>query len=232
MVTLYIMIYDFNIITGGCIKMRLKQHLDIGNKVLEDNIISTFKVNRVAYLFGTIAPDLNCIYPAHRLRTTESRFSKKLKIAGNASTSLIKSFMLGVITHYVCDYFCYAHNIESLGLPHKKYEDNLYKYYESHLDEMEDAYDNLLDHWLDFKAQSKKKCVKNNCLTSESHVEFIMNQVKNMNKLYMNSDRVDKKVGWTDKIEQMQKDIEYATFMVERVLTITLEPFKCLVGEY
>lgn len=212
--------------------MRLKQHLDIGNKVLDDGIINTFEVSRTAYLFGTIAPDLNCIYPAHRLKTTESRFCKKIKRLDGAHTNLIKSFILGVITHYICDYFCYAHNIESLGVPHKKYENNLYRYYESHLDEMKDNYDKLLKHWLNFKEQSIEKCVENNCLDSDSHVDFIMNQIKNMNNLYMNGDNITKKDNWTEKIEQMKKDVEYSTFMIEHVLTITLEPFKCLVGEY
>lgn len=48
----------------------------------------------------------------------------------------------------------------------------------------------------------------------------------------MINNKLEKKDGWTEKIEQMQKDLEYTTFMVEHILTITLEPFKCLVGEY
>lgn len=212
--------------------MKLKQHLDIGNKVLNDNIIKTFNVNRIAYLFGTIAPDLNCIYPAHRLKTTEDRFYKRLRRVDKASTDLVKSFTLGVITHYICDYFCFAHNIESLGIPHREYESNLYKHYESHLSEMTDSYDNLLNHWLHFKQESQEKCLVDNSLNSEAHADFIMNQLKNMNELYMSSASLSKKDDWTTKVEQMQKDIEYATFMIEHLLGMVLEPFKCVVGEF
>ena len=212
--------------------MKLKQHLDIGNKVINDNIIKTFEVNKVAYLFGNVAPDLNCIYPAHRLKTTEERFYKRLKRVDKASTNLIKSFTLGVITHYICDYFCYAHNIESLGVSHKKYENNLYRYYESHLSEMTENYEKLLEHWLVFKEQSKEKCIVNNSLDEKAHIEFIMNQLKNMNELYISSNILSKKDNWTTKVEQMQKDIEYTTFMIEHLLCIVLEPFKCVVGEF
>lgn len=212
--------------------MRLKQHLEIGNKVLEDNIINTFKVNRITYLFGTIAPDLNCVYPAHRLKTTESRFCRKLRTIDKASTNIVKSFTLGIITHYICDYFCYAHNIDSIGISHKKYENNLYNYYESHLDEMKNNYDKLLDHWLNFKEQSKEKCIVNKCLDCESHVDFIMNQIKTMNNLYISKASLKNKDNWTTKIDQMQRDIEYSTFMIEHILGITLEPFKCMVGEF
>lgn len=212
--------------------MKLKQHLEIGNKVLEDNIINTFSVNRIAYLFGNIAPDLNCIYPAHRLKTTEGRFYKRLKRVEKSTTNFMKSFTLGVITHYICDYFCYAHNIESIGIPHKEYEKNLYNYYESHLDEMSDEYDRMLSHWVNYKVQSKVKCIKNDCMTTDTHCKFILNQIKCMNILYMNDNKTSKKDSWTTKIEQMKKDIEYSTFMIEHVLAITLEPFKCMVGDY
>lgn len=212
--------------------MKLKQHLEIGNKVLDEGLINTFKVNRIAYLFGNIAPDLNCIYPAHRLKTTEKRFYKRLKRVEKSSTPLIKSFTLGVITHYICDYFCYAHNIESLGVPHKKYETNLYNYYESHLNEMAKDYDTMIDNWVSCKRQSNEECIVDGCMTVDKHCKFILSQIKYMNSLYMNGCDKNKKGNWTTKIEQMQKDIEYTTFMIEHILTITLEPFKCMVGEY
>lgn len=212
--------------------MKLKQHLDIGNKVINDNIIKTFEVNKVAYLFGNVAPDLNCIYPAHRLKTTEERFYKRLKRVDKASTNLIKSFTLGVITHYICDYFCFAHNIESLGIPHREYESNLYKYYESHVSEMEYNYEKLLNYWLHFKQESMEKYIVDNSLNSEAHIEFIMNQLKNMNEIYISSNILSKKDNWTTKVEQMQKDIEYTTFMIEHLLGMVLEPFKCVVGEF
>lgn len=212
--------------------MKLKQHLKIGKTVLDKNIITTFKVNRIAYLFGNIAPDLNCVYPAHRLKTTEKRFYKRLKRIEKSDTNLIKSFTLGVITHYICDYFCYAHNIESLGVPHKKYETNLYNYYESHINELGKFSSRLENKWIEAKQQSQKNCIENECMTIESHCEFIMNQIKYMNNCYLGNDKLNKKSDWTGKIDQMQKDLEYSTFMIKHILILTLEPFKCLVGDY
>lgn len=212
--------------------MKFKQHLEIGNKILDTEVLDSSKINRAAYLFGNVAPDFNCVYPAHRLKTTEKRFMKRLKRMEKASTSIVRSFTLGVITHYICDYFCYAHNIESLGVPHKKYETNLYNYYEAHMDEIGRDHDKILKHWLVFKDKSKKECMDNECMSVDAHCEFIISQVKYMNSFYLGGDNLDKKVSWTDNISQIRKDMEYSYFMIIHTIPLILEPFKCVVGNF
>jgi hypothetical protein len=218
--------------------MKLKQHIEIGNYILDntdDDKFKEFGLARKAYLLGCIAPDLNCVYPAHRLKTTENRFFKRLKLIANSHNSIIKSFTLGVITHYICDYFCYAHNIESLGLPHKKYETNLYNYYEKHCDELCSASsDWLLNIWSDNKEKSIDKCVdKSNdslIMTTEIQCNLILEQVKLMNKEYLTEcySRVD----WINKKEQMNMDLTYTLFMAEHIVNMILEPFRCLISTY
>lgn len=212
--------------------MKLKQHLEIGNAVLQSNVLDMVNINRTAFLLGNIAPDLNCVYPAHRLKTTEKRFYKRLRLAEKAETSVIKSFVLGVVTHYICDYFCYAHNIESLGVPHKKYETNLYNYYEAHVDEVNAEQKNLEQIWVKAKEGSIKKYLGDGCMNTDLHCEFIVNQIKYMNDTYMNSSNNSEKVDWTSNSNQIKKDLEYTAFMIRHILTLTVEPFKCFVGDY
>lgn len=212
--------------------MKLKQHLEIGNAVLQSDVLDMVNINSTAFLLGNIAPDLNCVYPAHRLKTTEKRFYKRLRIAEKSEISVVKSFMLGIVTHYICDYFCYAHNIESLGVPHKKYERNLYNYYEAHIDEVNAEHKNLEEIWVKAKAGSIKKYLGDGCMDTDLHCEFIVNQIKYMNDKYMNSSNDSEKVDWTSNSSQIKKDLEYTAFMIRHILTLTVEPFKCFVGDY
>lgn len=212
--------------------MKFKQHIDMGKYILENNIIKTFNVNRAAYLFGNIAPDFNCIYPAHRLNTTEKRFYKRIRKTKKAQTDLIKSYNLGIVTHYICDYFCYAHNIKSLGFIHKKYETNLYKYYKNNIGELNDTLNGIAEIWAKNKSKCKQMCVKDQCFTSDEHNNFIMEQIKLMNNDYMNRSKNSKYCDWTSKTSQIIRDTKYSMFMAEHIITLILEPFKCLVGSF
>lgn len=205
--------------------MKLRQHLDIGNIVLSNNMLGNFNINKKTYLLGNIMPELILIKHSYKFNTTKNRLHKLIKMIDSSSTNIVKSFTLGLITHYICDYFCYGNNPESSGVSNREYEDSLYKYYKSHLDEIMDNKDDLLSNWLYFKEQSKEKCIKDQCLTSQSHIEFIVNQINSMRTVYKNSDELT-------TIEHIQRDIKYSTFMIKHVLTIVLEPFKCMVGEF
>lgn len=213
--------------------VKLRQHISIGKKVLESDIIDTFKVNKAAYLIGNIAPDLNCIYPAHRLKSTEKRFYRRLRKMDSSCSPIIKSFVLGVITHYICDYFCFAHNNKSLGALHRKYESNLYEYYNAHFDEMDCSFDRMMNAWLLFKDKSRHKYEVDSTLDSKAHCEFIIEQVKDMNKLYLNGVSLNNKGrNWTVDVSQMSKDIKYSYFMIINTLPLILEPFKCLIDNF
>ena len=103
--------------------MKMLQHIKIAKitaENLNNNIDKKFKLDKVVFCLGSIYPDLNCIYPAHRLSSTSNRISKKIKLIDKYGDGIIKSFNLGIITHYISDLFCYAHNNKSLGLKHRK----------------------------------------------------------------------------------------------------------------
>lgn len=211
--------------------MKLYQHLLVGRSILDNNEVPGIeytKFSRLAYLFGNMAPDLNCIYPAHRLKTTENRFYRKIKLVDRCNISCIKAFELGVLTHYLCDYFCYAHTIESIGVIHKKYETNLYNIYKAHLDERQEQLDDLKGIWKSSKENTIGSVAKNNIIDMNNHCDFIITQLKQLSDYYkLNMHKVNK--GWAFDYEQMQMDLTYAKFMVENILGLIVDPCKCLM---
>lgn len=211
--------------------MKLYQHLLVGRSILDNNEIPGIeytKFSRLAYLIGNIAPDLNCIYPAHRLKTTENRFYRKIKLIDRCNISCIKAFELGILTHYLCDYFCYAHTIESIGVTHKKYETNLYNIYNAHLDERQEQLDDLKNVWKSSKENTIGSVAKDNVIDMNNHCDFIITQLKQLNDYYkLNMHEANK--GWAFDYEQMQMDLTYAKFMVENILGLIIDPCKCLM---
>ena len=69
-------------------------------------------------------------------------------------------------------------------------------------------------------------------MDTDLHCEFLVNQIKYMNDKYMNSSNDSEKVDWTSNSSQIKKDLEYTAFMIRHILTLTVEPFKCFVGDY
>lgn len=214
--------------------MKLAQHIKVGKTVLESldsnkHEVNYYEINRFAFLFGCIAPDLNCVYPAHRLSTTERRFYKKLKQVTTASLNIFRSFELGVMTHYICDYFCYAHNNESLGGKHKKYESNLYSYYNVHIEELKNDANKLLNKWLRTKRKVVDDVITTDTLTYKEQCDVIIKQVKLMNDEYLKDTSVNQNYGWWSKEDQLEYDLRYIIFMAQHIAELAVEPFKCMV---
>lgn len=214
--------------------MKLKQHIEIGKLVYKQ--IKAYevepnrnKIKKIPFLLGTIAPDLNCVYPAHRLSTTEKRFYKRLKISASTEIATLKSFTLGVITHYICDYFCYAHNNESLGAKHKKYETNLWNYYIAHLDELESTPSRIRREWKINKEKSINNSFTDNELSIEEQCNIILEQIKLMNKEYKENTVVDRRKNWEQFESQLKYDLQYIIFMASHIDMLVIEPFRCIV---
>lgn len=216
--------------------MKLKQHIAIG-KLVFDEIVSSgiepdrYKLMKTPFLIGNIAPDLNCVYPAHRLVTTEHRFYKRLKVSASTEFIMLKSFTLGVITHYICDYFCYAHNNESVGVKHKKYETNLWNYYNAHLRELEETPVRILNEWKKNKELSIENNLDNNELRVEEQCQIILEQIKRMNDEYMQHTQVDKRKNWEQLESQLKYDMQYIIFMASHIDMLIMDPFRCMVLE-
>lgn len=96
-------------------------------------------VSRGLLLVGSVAPDLRCVLPSHRITTTGKRFIRRLYKVKNFKSGYRRSFWMGVILHYVCDYFCLAHNSDKIksGLGHTMYETELNRFIKEHLDNIE-----------------------------------------------------------------------------------------------
>jgi len=87
------------------------------SKVLYENCLEdlNFKLDRYKFMYGNIKPDIFCNYfkDNHTIKGSieiVKEHSQKL-INGNNNISRF-SVELGVICHYVCDYFCIYHTDE------------------------------------------------------------------------------------------------------------------------
>jgi len=83
------------------------------------------------YILGNLAPDIigSFLFRQHSYITCGARFRKLLRrlFDGKVTrSSTLFSFYTGVISHYVCDFLCYAHTTAFMGSvrEHYKYEKN------------------------------------------------------------------------------------------------------------
>lgn len=87
----------------------------------------------------------------------------------------------------------------------------------------------LTDIWNKNKAISIQRVIGDGCMNSEEHCKFVLEQVKLMNAEYSKGLGTKEESEWYWKKGQMQKDMEYAMFMILNITDIVMEPFKCLV---
>lgn len=199
-------------------------------KNIEDNI--DFKVNKRAYLIGSVIPDLNCIYPLHTIGMTFKRFRKKLDRMDKAESVMLKSYTLGVITHYICDYFCYAHNIVFPNPKHAIYE----RYMKQHLkaSSLTEAYrtEELEKHWKEIQAHIIEGMKYNNTeeainsITTKgiNHINYIIETVSYMHIDYIEKTTNTKDKRWCSSIPKIELDLEYSTFMCNKIALLILNP--------
>ena len=198
--------------------MMKTSHIKVANKTLEsiqENI--NWKINRKAFLFGSVAPDINCIFPAHTVKGTFKRFKHKLLRMDSSESNLIKSFTLGVITHYICDYFCYAHNLAHVDPKHHIYE----KYMKNHIIMHEKSLGNntndIESQWNDIKIHiiesmnmsgNIEDIIASISNQGKDHIEYIMETINNMHTdyLYKTHNTEDKK--WYNSIDKIELDLE------------------------
>lgn len=220
--------------------MKLVHHIKIAKIIadkLEENNKKEYLINRSAFYIGSIIPDINCIYPAHRLNTTKDRMLKRIESVDNASRDgIIRSFQLGIITHYVCDYFCYAHSNETIGMIHKKYEKELYNFFEIHKDLFVkgEGKEELVVKWDEALNIIREKLFSlTDTMTIESHASMVMEQIEVLNRDYMmNSQGIRRDRLWVVDKEQCERDLEYTIFMCENILKIIMNPMKCVSANY
>ena len=209
--------------------MKLVNHWKVGEIVLTrlgQNKINEYNIDKTAYLIGNILPDLNCVYPAHRLSTTCDRFNKHLKYIDNSDNKFMRSLYLGVVTHYLCDYFCYAHISESLGLLHKQYEKNLYNFFLKHRKDVD--YSDLYGLWNSVERDISDLMIDDIRVNIDKHCIYIISQLKYMSEQYKaNMISRDYRL-WTSDMYQIQLDMKYIMFMINNMLDMIMEPCMCM----
>lgn len=214
--------------------MLKKSHILVANDTLE--VIQSkidWKINKLAYLFGSVAPDINYIYPVHTMSKTIKRFEKRIMRVEGTPRNIVKSFTLGVITHYICDYFCYAHNRRMGDPKHAIYERLLKKHLKMHIEEinyypeeLKTQWDEILKHTADSMEsfESIEDIINDIHNSGREHIEYIIKAMSEMHTHYMNSsDEIDNDK-WFRSVKKIEIDMEYARFMCERILMLILCP--------
>ena len=90
--------------------MRLKIHHEIGKKVCGELKELGYQIHEKQFLLGNSFPDLihSYLWCRHEYQHSKEFIRKKLDML--KKRPVLFSFHLGVLTHYICDYFCYPHS--------------------------------------------------------------------------------------------------------------------------
>lgn len=81
-------------------------------------------------ILGSLIPDINPLTQPHRDQNLLIRIFNNHMAIQNSNSQIIKSIRSGIMFHYICDYFCYAHNYNldiSHGKRHMQYEIELHR---------------------------------------------------------------------------------------------------------
>jgi hypothetical protein len=120
--------------------MNTLTHIKIAKRILKliENELPV-KLDRTSFIWGNIEPDITPLmvtvlhYKHTAMDFVKSETAKLLRINPNASTACSKEFSekLGIIVHYLSDFFCHAHlaSYRKNMLKHVIYEHKLAKYY-------------------------------------------------------------------------------------------------------
>ena len=90
--------------------MRLGIHYSIGKKIFCDLTELGLHANKKLFYLGNLYPDLIQSYLWCKHEYQHSREYIRKKIEKLKKRPLLFSFHLGILTHYICDYFCYPHS--------------------------------------------------------------------------------------------------------------------------
>lgn len=96
--------------------MMFTTHLHVGNylyDVMLEKEGEDLKLNRWQFIYGNIKPDIGrMVLVKHQFAITGDLFVKQLEIIRDSQASpRERSVALGVVTHFICDYFCKFHTI-------------------------------------------------------------------------------------------------------------------------
>lgn len=127
--------------------MNLESHFFIGRLLHRElTEIYPYELNKAAFVIGNIAPDYSPLVVTHPHYASRSQNFLSRRIRGLANRPgicdldplLSTSFQLGMITHYIADFFCEAHANGKIGnaREHLQYEDWLDNYRRGRAEEL------------------------------------------------------------------------------------------------
>ena len=90
--------------------MRMEIHHLIGKKVCAELKELGHHIHEKLFLLGNLFPDLIQSYFWRRHEYAHSREYFRKKLDKLKKRPKLFSFRLGVLAHYICDYFCYPHS--------------------------------------------------------------------------------------------------------------------------
>jgi len=109
--------------------VRVQNHYKMGCMICKEMKTGNMPLNKVLFILGNLAPDLffSFLYRPHLRSQSASHLKKVLRRlykGGITPERLRFSFYSGVLTHYVCDFLCYAHTPAFTGSmrEHIRYE--------------------------------------------------------------------------------------------------------------
>ena len=90
--------------------MRLEMHYRIAKEITADFREKKLKLNSFLFIIGNLFPDLihSYLWQRHEYHQSQNYICKKLEQIKKKPHFF--SFHLGVLTHYICDFFCYSHS--------------------------------------------------------------------------------------------------------------------------
>lgn len=210
-------------------------HIIVSDMMLSDiQSKLDWKINRKAYLFGSIAPDINIAFPTHTFKHTINRVRKRImhmEIRNNTKRNIIKSFNLGIVVHYICDYFCYAHNINYHKIQHMHYEkhlNNLVKLLKTSgiesrkFTEQIEIVENHVITELNNIDTTKEKMLSNITNESIDNIEYIIDILTNIHNNYLDRTKEIDKDNWFESQYKMVIDLGYSIMVSNKIMELML----------
>ena len=222
--------------------MVTRVHIKIGKATLRQlgKVSNKFKTRSLIikpiFLLGCVAPDLNCVYPPHNIWATSERYQKRIRKIHKTRRfglgRISKSFSLGILMHYTCDYFCLPHNRRAYGKTHLLYEKRMSKLLNKDMA--------LINSSMTLGYTGLQRVIKD---IHGSLDEQIYLQILSIHDRYLELiDNIGK--NWGSNIEQMKTDLHWAItncinlsavllpdicmdFTIEDILEMSLLPFGC-----
>lgn len=107
--------------------MNLASHVLIAARISKNSF--SFP-KRCLIMIGSLLPDFNPTTQPHRTQNLLDRITNNYNAIDVTNSNFVNSIRFGVMLHYICDYYCYAHNYDleiSHGIKHMEYEVRLHR---------------------------------------------------------------------------------------------------------